>query len=166
MTDIVLAQVLAGLLAPFLPYLGKAAQKGVEAIGTKAGEAAWRAAQGVWRKLQSTSPQNAEQGESEEVVTDQPLSESVSVFDLVTQIEAILRDNPELEDTLRGLLGAPTICGFASADTAENSKVTGVVLGSADGGVHNVKGKADTGRAVRSDIAGVRMETVRSGETD
>lgn len=89
-----LAQLLAGLLAPALPYLigptAAAGQKTLEAVGGKIGEDSWTRAKEVWGKLKPWADKKPEVSSTlKEVADGDPLAKDALARDLKKLLESM-----------------------------------------------------------------------------
>lgn len=117
MIDPITLASVAAYLTPLLPYLVKPAEKAVEKIAEKIGEATWGNAQKLWNKLFSNpeSPdtnktvekladkvaivQQSAESEDEKLKNVEKISNS-----LETQIELLLENNPQLANEIKTLI--------------------------------------------------------------
>lgn len=115
-----LAQQVTAFLAPFLPYLLKAAEKAAEEAGKKLGEAAWEQAKALWQKLRRRK--NVEQVAQ----TAAALPDNAALREaLRTEIARALQEDPDLAAEVSRLWAQAQATGITVTAAGDRSVAIG-----------------------------------------
>jgi hypothetical protein len=140
------------IIAPFMPYLLKAAKIGgikvIEAIGEKGGEAAWNKAQDLWGNITRKYHGDDEINAIANLISTRP--DQISYWDNLTEILAEkLKADSQLLQELLSLMGGEK--GIQQI-TAENSYIERVTMK-----MSGVSGKQGISSSY-SDLTNIKME--------